>query len=58
MKTQTKNKLVKFFITACHGIRQEYENGASYRSLRVDVDTLKTICDKDGGYNVGKKQRK
>ena len=42
-----KNKLIiKFFIMVCKGIRNEYENGASYRKLKEDTKTLKELLNK------------
>lgn len=43
--TPTDADIIKFFVSVCKGIRQEYQNGASHRSLSEDIKTLKYLLE-------------
>lgn len=43
---KTKKQIIKFFKMVCKGIRKEYEQGASYRKLEVDVICLEELLNK------------
>ena len=39
------DKILEFFSLVANGIREEYENGASYRKLEVDIETIKEMLE-------------
>lgn len=41
-----KDSLLGLFIIIMKGIRDEYENGASNRSMEKDINTLKEYLEK------------
>lgn len=41
--SQKEKDIISFFQGICEGIRREYENGASTRSLDEDIKTLKSL---------------
>jgi hypothetical protein len=45
-KDLTKRQIVRFFKVVCKGIRDEYEKGASYRRLDIDVSELRELLGK------------
>lgn len=44
-KKQITNKIILWFNVICKGIKQEYEQGASHRKLKIDIAYLEKLLD-------------
>lgn len=44
---KVKQDIIEWFEMVCEGIRDEYEQGASHRSLNTDKETLLEMLEND-----------